>query len=334
MNAPTQDKANVVRLTITTPDVLFKNLAKKTNSTVEENTLIFNSNFADGKIHSDKLQNGFYIIKSNFTLKQDLSIIREQNLEGEYYLIKFQVDDTSSIEHSIDGHIEELGISKKYGIVFSSPNTTTMVLFKKDIPVNFFAILLSKEWIRDNILCDNREGFWQQTLNSKESVYVYKPIDQRFIANIEAIYAGGELIGHLHALNLVVSMLSEFFMEPEQKVVINKQAAQEFDLSAFIDAKENLEYHWQEAPHIEEICEDTGLTESQFKRTFKKIFGYGPYKHYLNYRMQRAKELLLTGRYTISEVSFMLGYENLKKFSKAFKKSLGMLPSQYVRLIV
>mgnify|MGYP001942453495 CR=1 FL=1 len=334
MKAPTPEiKETVVRNRITTPDIWIKDLAIQTDSKVEGNVLICNSNFADGTIRWDEIQKGFYIAKSDFTLMRDISVVREQTLEDGFYMMKFQINDTS-IEHSIDGEIEELGVSKKYGIVFSTPNTTTMIRYKKHTPIKMFTIILSKQWLSENVLCDKQTGFWHNTLSSNQSIHVYKPIDQRYISNLEAIYAGGSLIGHLHALNLLTSILSEFFMEPEQKVVINKTEAQEFDLSSFLDAKENLEYHWQEAPHIEEICEDTGLSESQFKKSFKKIFGYSPYKHYLNYRMQRAKELLLTGRYTISEVSYMLGYENLTKFSKAFKKCLGMLPSQYIRLIV
>ncbi len=334
MEAPKQEKANVVRTKITTPDVWLDNLAQQTGSTVTGHTLHFNYKFAQGKIDWDEIQKGLYIAKLDFTLTNDLTVIREQGLEEQFYIIKFQINDAFSIEHTIDGEMEELGVSKKYGIVFSTPNTTTMIAYKKDIPVNFFIIFLSKQWTTDNILCDKNEGFWQKTLSSTESVHVFKQIDQRYISNIEAIYAGGKLIGHLHALNLISSILSEFFMEPEQKVVINKQEAKYADISSFMDAKENLETHWQEAPHLEEIYEDTGLSESQFKRTFKKIFGRSPIKHYLNYRMQRAKDLLLSGRYTISEVSYMLGYENLPKFSKAFKKCLGLLPSQFVRLII
>ncbi len=334
MKAPTQEvKETVVRNKITTPDIWIENLAKQTNSEIRGNVLVCNPDFANGEIRWDEIQKGFYIAKSDFTLIKDITVIREQALEDGFYMMKFQINDTS-VEHSVDNEVEELGVSKKYGIVFSTPNTTTMIKYKKHTPIKMFTIILSKEWIKENILQDKQTGFWAETLNSNESIHVYKAIDQRYISNIEAIYAGGKLIGHLHALNLLTSILSEFFMEPEQKVVINKTEARDFDLSSFIDAKENLEYHWQEAPHMEEICEDTGLSESQFRRTFKRIFGKSPYKHYLNYRMQRAKELLLTGRYTISEVSFMLGYENLTKFSKAFKKCLGMLPSQYIRLIV
>ncbi len=335
MKAPTQEarKETVVRHSFTHPATWLQSLADQTNSVIKDNVMICNNDFAEGTIRWDEIQNGFFIIKSDFELKNEITVIRDHSGEMAFYMIKFQITDIS-LEHTIDGEAEELGASKKYGIVLSSPETTTMVRYKKETPIKMFMVVLSRQWITDNILCDKKEGFWYDTLTSKDPIHVYRPIDQRFIANIEAIYAGGELIGHLHALNLVSSILSEFFMEPEVKVVINKQQAKEVDISTLLDAKENIEYHWQEAPHIEEICEDTGLTESQFIKTFKNVFGRSPYKHYKNYRMQRAKELLLTGRYTISEVSYMLGYSNLKKFSKTFKKCLGMLPSQFVRLIV
>ena len=45
--------------------------------------------------------------------------------------------------------------------------------------------------------------------------------------------------------------------------------------------------------------------------------------------MHRVKDLLLSGKYKISELGNMLGYMNLSNFSSAFKKEFGFLPSEY-----
>lgn len=46
-------------------------------------------------------------------------------------------------------------------------------------------------------------------------------------------------------------------------------------------------------------------------------------------RMRRAAELLLENHYTVYEVSYMVGYDNSKYFSKEFKKHFNINPSEY-----
>jgi AraC-like DNA-binding protein len=43
--------------------------------------------------------------------------------------------------------------------------------------------------------------------------------------------------------------------------------------------------------------------------------------------MVRAKDMLISGKYTVKEVGYKLGYQNLSNFAKAFKKEYGVLPS-------
>ena len=46
-------------------------------------------------------------------------------------------------------------------------------------------------------------------------------------------------------------------------------------------------------------------------------------------RMKRAAELLKTGRYSVSEVTYDVGFNDLKYFRECFKKEFGVLPQQY-----
>ena len=50
-----------------------------------------------------------------------------------------------------------------------------------------------------------------------------------------------------------------------------------------------------------------------------------------NIRMEQAKKLLLSTPLSIAEVSERLGYGDYRVFTKAFKKSEGVTPSQYRR---
>ena len=62
-----------------------------------------------------------------------------------------------------------------------------------------------------------------------------------------------------------------------------------------------------------------------------KITGKPPTNCILEYRMNRAKQLLLTQQYYVTEVAEMVGYCNAKYFGKIFKKHFHVPPSDYLR---
>ena len=45
--------------------------------------------------------------------------------------------------------------------------------------------------------------------------------------------------------------------------------------------------------------------------------------------MEKAKELLITGHYTVSEIAYECGFENVYYFSNVFKKIVGVSPTAY-----
>lgn len=88
----------------------------------------------------------------------------------------------------------------------------------------------------------------------------------------------------------------------------------------------------QEFPSIHTLAKWALMSESKFKKLFKRVFGAGPFEYYQKNRMQKAKELLMEGHYSISQIGNMLGYQNLSNFSCSFKKEFSVLPSNILRL--
>ena len=54
--------------------------------------------------------------------------------------------------------------------------------------------------------------------------------------------------------------------------------------------------------------------------------GVSPLAYINSLKITRAKELLLSGMYTVTEVAFMSGYSDISHFSREFKKSTGVSP--------
>jgi AraC-like DNA-binding protein len=91
--------------------------------------------------------------------------------------------------------------------------------------------------------------------------------------------------------------------------------------------KELLEDFSKTPPTVEALAKKHSIGVSRLKRQFKQVYGKPVYEYYQKYRMAKAKALLLSGDFTVKEVGYKLGYQNLSNFANAFKKEFGVLPS-------
>ncbi|MDO3694190.1 AraC family transcriptional regulator [Wenyingzhuangia sp. chi5] len=89
-----------------------------------------------------------------------------------------------------------------------------------------------------------------------------------------------------------------------------------------------IQTHLKEELNISELSLIAGLNTSKLKKSFKKVYGTTIFKYITFLRIEKAKELILKEKYTISEASYEVGYKNPQHFTVAFKKKLGYLPSQ------
>ncbi len=80
---------------------------------------------------------------------------------------------------------------------------------------------------------------------------------------------------------------------------------------------------------VDEVADALGVGYSWFRQTFKRITGVSPMQYRNRLIMNRAKELLVTGEYSISELAYLLGFENAGQFSTAFRKTEGVTPSRF-----
>jgi len=81
--------------------------------------------------------------------------------------------------------------------------------------------------------------------------------------------------------------------------------------------------------YIEEIAEKLNMSIASFSRYFK----HHTRKTFSNYvteiRISHACRLLMEGNYSISEICYQSGFENLSNFYRHFKKHTGLIPKEY-----
>lgn len=81
---------------------------------------------------------------------------------------------------------------------------------------------------------------------------------------------------------------------------------------------------------ITEVAEVAGMSEKYFIRYFKQALGVTPGQYIFQLRMNRARDLIYTHRYTMQQIASLLGYPDPYSFSKAFKKHYKVSPSKFV----
>jgi two-component system response regulator YesN len=79
------------------------------------------------------------------------------------------------------------------------------------------------------------------------------------------------------------------------------------------------------------IAYSLGVSESHLSHVFKKETSYTLTGYLTSYRMHKAMELLRDCRAKVYEVAEQVGYRDITYFSSAFKKAVGVTPSEYQR---
>lgn len=81
----------------------------------------------------------------------------------------------------------------------------------------------------------------------------------------------------------------------------------------------------------DQFAQDMNMSRSTLHLKLKAITGKSAIDFIHKIRFGRACELLKEGRYTVSEVSFMVGYNTPSYFATRFKKYIGCLPTEYLK---
>lgn len=82
---------------------------------------------------------------------------------------------------------------------------------------------------------------------------------------------------------------------------------------------------------VNDFCSRLAMSRTSVYNKLKSLTNQAPNDFIRIIRLNRAKELLKTKRYSIAEVSTRVGFADPKYFSTSFKKEFGIPPSQYGR---
>ena len=131
-----------------------------------------------------------------------------------------------------------------------------------------------------------------------------------------------ELVCH----NLLEILLIKILRHQHFDLEVGKQSQATKDIS-FI--KHYLETYYHESIQLEDLASMTHLSRFYISHSFKKEIGMSPMEYLIAIRIKESKILLRTTNYSISQVADIVGFTTPTYFSKQFRKSTGISPTDY-----
>ncbi len=96
-----------------------------------------------------------------------------------------------------------------------------------------------------------------------------------------------------------------------------------------VKVQEFIESNYQEKITVDELCLKFGIGRRTFERRFKKATHNTVLEYLQRVKVEAAKKELETGRKTVNEVMYDVGYTDTKAFREVFKKITSMSPLDY-----
>src|SRR6185503_13036701 len=102
-------------------------------------------------------------------------------------------------------------------------------------------------------------------------------------------------------------------------------------LSRLCRARDRLREMDGEPLTIDAVAREAAVSPFHFIRQFQALFGETPHQYRIRARLERAKELLASSDYSVTDVCMEVGFSSLGSFSDLFARRVGMPPSVYRR---
>lgn len=155
-------------------------------------------------------------------------------------------------------------------------------------------------------------------LESGADDYISKPFDlTEFKLRIKNLLASKHRLKEKFSSNdsfipseIAVSSLDEQLLKKAFKVVEDNISNEQFDIPFF--------------------CAELGVSRTMLFTKIKAWTNFTPNEFIHEIRMKRAAQLLVQNKINISQISYKVGFNNPKYFSKCFQKKFGETPSQYL----
>ena len=160
------------------------------------------------------------------------------------------------------------------------------------------------------------------------SVEVLNPRQRELVTSLRhpPVLAGAQPIWYQAK---AAELMGEFFFRPptSNELFCHRQQRVSRDRVDRVIAR--LKSDLAHPPSLEQLGREVGCSSYYLSRTFSKEIGETLPQYLRRLRLERAAELLRSGRFNVTEAALEVGYSSLSHFSQAFHQAYGCCPGLY-----
>jgi len=124
------------------------------------------------------------------------------------------------------------------------------------------------------------------------------------------------------------SIMFDLFQHRPSKIEIPSQKTLR-DAKRSKDMINYINTHYSENISVGMIAANSSISESEVLRCFKNTLGTTPMQYVINFRLQRAAELMISTSMKIVDIALDCGFGETSYFTKKFKHEFNMTPTVY-----
>lgn len=294
--------------------------------------------FIKGTGHYQKLEEGLWVILSDFEVKKNVSfkLHYEPGIEAIYHSLSLYINKDTRLGKFPKINFDVESQDRSWFLVKAGAQALNSH-FKGQKSI-FINIYFTDDWMHQNIAT---HGVMQNpTLadffnSSSECLFLSNFLESKrdvYLKLVNSILEKDEngvsdlLLLKSRTLELLSAFVNELGRGALKPTTV---ALPERDKRRVVKAEYLLnEAIFKQFPSISELASQVGISQTKLKADFKSTYGCTLYHYFVRKQMAYAKQMIQEQQLPIKEVALKLGYIHAGKFSEAFKKIYGHSPSQ------
>ena len=93
--------------------------------------------------------------------------------------------------------------------------------------------------------------------------------------------------------------------------------------------KDHIDSCFNEEITLNDLSKIALMSPFHLLRQFKKNYRITPHQYIMKQRLEQSKKIILNSEHSITDICFMIGFKDISSYSKLFKKSYGLSPTQF-----
>jgi AraC-like DNA-binding protein len=312
-----------------------RDFARHMGSELRGDRLYLSPSQGEGYLYACRLPNGLSILISENCFDVDLYLHRKQIDQCYYILCLEEIFIRKDMIEIINGHRAKRHPPIFAGAYLNSTYFDRVTISSRGNGIRLIRCIFDTAWMKKYLGIEKDDAVLKKYLAMRARNLNFDPLDGEYRAHMDAIFdtdPENPLFATITE-NRIMMLIEIFFTRLfERSRQVSGLRFENDDVFRMMQVEQELmEDVSRNPPTVEELARKHHIGVSRLKRQFKQVYGKPVYEYYQKYRMGKARDLLLSGEFTVKEVGYKLGYQNLSNFANAFKKEFGVLPSELIK---